>query len=47
MGGGVVSYDHKSCHILKTRHIVMTSSTEPYCLKTVFLTVFKLEGIVA
>ena len=30
-----------------TRHIGMTSSTEPYSLMKIFLTVFKIEGIVA
>ena len=30
-----------------TRHIGMTSSTEPYSLMKIFLTVFKIEGIAA
>ena len=30
-----------------TRHIVTTSSTEPYSHMKIFLTVFKIEGIVA
>ena len=42
------SYDeHKSRYILYTRHIVTTSSTELYSLTKIFLTVFKIEGIVA
>ena len=43
MGG----YEHKSRHILNSRNIVTTSSTEPYSLMKIFLTVFKIEGIVA
>ena len=46
-GEGGQAYEHKSRHILYTRHIVTTSSTEPYSLMKIFLTVFKLEGIVA
>ena len=46
-GGGGGRYKHKSCHILYTRHIVTASSTEPYSLMKIFLTVFKTEGIVA
>ena len=42
-----VGYDHKSCHILYIRHIVTTSSTEPYSLNSIFLAVFKFGGIVA
>ena len=34
-------------YILYTRHIVTTSSTKPYSLMKIFLTVFKIEGIVA
>ena len=30
-----------------TRHIGMTSSTEPYSLMKIFLTVFKIGGLVA
>ena len=47
--GGVVGggYEHKSRHTLYTRHIVTTSSTELYSLMKIFLTVFKIEGIVA
>ena len=44
-GGGGGVYEHKSRHILYTRHIVTTSSTEPYSLMKIFLTVFKIEGI--
>ena len=50
VGGGGVGwggYEHKSRHILYTRHIVTTSSTELYNLMKIFLTVFKIEGIVA
>ena len=39
--------EHKSHHILYTRHTVTTSSTEPYRLMKIFLTVFEIEGIVA
>ena len=47
-GGGGGEYQYKSRHILYTRHIVVsTSSTEPYSLMKIFLTVFKIEGIVA
>ena len=44
VGGG---YEQKSRHILYTRHIVTTSSTESYSLMKIFLTVFKIEGIEA
>ena len=47
MGVGGRGYEHKSRHILYTRHIVTTSSTEPYSLMKIFLTVFQMEGIVA
>ena len=47
MGGGRGEYEHESHHVLYTRHIVTTSSTEPYGLMKIFLTVFKIEGIVA
>ena len=40
-------YEDKSRYILYTRHIVTTSSTERYKLMKIFLTVFKIEGIVA
>ena len=40
-------YEDKSRYILYTRHIVTTSSTEQYKLMKIFLTVFKIEGIVA
>ena len=46
-GRGGQGYDYKSRYILYTRHIVMTSSTEPYSLMKIFLTVFKIEVIVA
>ena len=46
-GGGEEGYEHNRCHILYTRHTVTTSSTEPYHLMKIFLTVFKIEGIVA
>ena len=46
-GGGEGGYQHTNRHILYTRHIVTTSSTEPYSLVNIFLTVFKIEGIVA
>ena len=45
MGGG--RYEHKSRQILYTRHIVTISPTERYSLVKIFLTVFKIEGIVA
>ena len=44
-GGGI--YEQKSRHILNTRHIVTTSSTEPYSLMKIYLTVLKKEGLVA
>ena len=34
-------------HILYTRHIVTTFTIERYSLMKIFLTVFKIEGIVA
>ena len=40
-GGGGGGYEHKSRHILYTRHIVTISSTKPYSLMKIFLTVFK------
>ena len=46
-GRGGQGYDYKSRYILYKRHIVMTSSTEPYSLMKIFLTVFKIEVIVA
>ena len=46
-GGGGYEYEHNSRHILYTRHIVTTSSTEQQSLMKIFLTVFKIEGIVA
>ena len=46
-GGGCGGHEHKSSHILCTRHIVTTSSTKPYSLMKTFLTVIKIEGIVA
>ena len=46
-GGGGERYVHNSHHILYTRHIVTTSSTEPYSLMKIFLTAFKIECIVA
>ena len=46
-GGGGGGYEHKSRDILHIRHIVTTSSTDPYNLMKIFLTVFKIEGIVA
>ena len=46
-GGGGWRYEHQSRYILYTRHIVTTSSTEPYSLMKIFLAVFKIEGIVA
>ena len=48
MEGGE-EYQHKSKEppYLYTKHIVTTSSTELYSLMKIFLTVFKIEGIVA
>ena len=49
-GGGAEErrYEHMiASHILYTRHIVTTSSTEPYSPMKILLTVFKIEGIVA
>ena len=40
-------YEYNSRHILYIRHIVTTSSTEPYSLIKIFLTELKTEGIVA
>ena len=37
----------KAAIFFHTKHIVTTSSTEPYGLIKIFLTVFKIEGIVA
>ena len=36
----------KGCHILYIRYIVTTSSTEQYSLMNIFLTIFKIRGIV-
>ena len=38
-GGGI--YEHKSRHILSTRHIVTTPSTEPYTVDSRYL---EIEG---
>ena len=46
-GGWERGYEYKSRRIFYTRHIVTNSSTEPYSLMKIFLTVFKIEGIVA
>ena len=46
-GGGGGGYEHNSRQILYTRHIVTTSSTEPYSLMNIFLAVFNIEDIVA
>ena len=46
-GGRGEGYEHKSRHILYIRHIVTTSSTEPYSFMKIFLTEFKIEDIVA
>ena len=46
-GWSVGEYEHESRHILYTRHIITTTSTEPYSLMKIFLTLFKIEGIVA
>ena len=46
-GGGGGGNKHKRHHILYRRHIVTTSSTKPFSLMKLFLTVFKIEGIVA
>ena len=46
-GGSDVSYgryEHESCHILYTRHIVTISSTEPYNFMKIILSVFKMES---
>ena len=45
-GGGGGAYEHRSRHILYTRHIVRTSSIDPYSLMKIFLMIFKIEGIV-
>ena len=45
-GGGGRGYEHKSRHILFHTQDT-TSSTKPYSLMKIFLTVFKIEGIVA
>ena len=49
LGGGdsYRRYEHENCHILYTRHIVTTSSTEPYSFMKITLTVFKIESIAA
>ena len=48
VGGGVdINTRAKSRHILYTRHIVTTSSTQPYTLMKILLTVYKVEGILA
>ena len=47
-GGGLRGgYEHKRRHILYTRHMFTTSSTDSYSLVILFLTVFKIVGIVA
>ena len=46
-GGGGWGYEHNSCHILYTRLIVITSSTEPYSFMKIIPTVFKIESIAA
>ena len=50
-GGGEGSsykrYEHESSHILYTRHIVTTSSTELYSFMKIILTIFKIESIAA
>ena len=46
-GGGGISGGMNSCHILYIRHIVTTSSTEPYSFMNIILTVFKKESIAA
>ena len=48
-GGGLEEGDMntRATIFLYTRHIVTTSSTVPYTLMKIFLTVFKIEGIVA
>ena len=45
VGGEGGGYEHKSRHILYTRHTVTTSSTEPCSLMKIFLTVFKIEAL--
>ena len=40
-------YKHESHHILYTRHIVTTSSTEMYSFTNVILVVFKIESVAA
>ena len=45
--GARCRYENISRHIFYTRHIVTTSSTEPYSLMKIFPTVIKIEGIVA
>ena len=44
-GRGYGRYEHESRQILYTRHIVTTSSTEPYSFMKIILTVFKIESI--
>ena len=43
MGRG--GFEHNSHHILYTRHIVTTSSTEQYSFMIILRTVFKKESI--
>ena len=43
-GGRYGRYEHESYHILNTRHIVTTSSTELYSFMKIILTVFKIES---
>ena len=44
---GEAGYEHKSRHTFLYKTHCMTSSKEPYSLVKIFLTVFKIEGIVA
>ena len=45
--GSYGSNEHESRHILFTRHIVVTSSTEPYSFIKIIMTVFKIESFAA
>ena len=46
-GGGRECMNTRAVIFFYARHTVTTSSTEPYSLLNIFLTVFKIERIVA
>ena len=46
-GGGGGDMNTRAAIFFYTRHIGMTSCTEPYSLMKIFLMLFKIEGIEA